>query len=158
MHVIRLLAEKRLCFMPEHPPSGFPNVLMHGRRSGANHPATTIAMANMRADLLSRLGIPELIPSQLVEVAHNLLILGAVARHDVTVWIDKECVERHVTRQQAGLTIDVIDEAVVEVGTEPFLGLVALEKLVNECFEVLSDHGSVMDDVLGLYKVEAVME
>ena len=98
MHVVRLLGEERLRFMFKHPPSRFPDVLMHGRRGRANHPATAIAMANMRTDLLGRLRIPELIPSLLVEVAHDLLILGAVARHDVTVWIDEERVERHVTR------------------------------------------------------------
>ena len=46
----------------------------------------------------------------------------------------------------------------VEVGAEPFLGLVALEELVDERLEVLSDHGAIMDDVLGLNKVKAVME
>ena len=99
VHVVRLLGEERLCLMLEHPPGGLPDVLVHGGRGGTNHPATAITMANMRANLLGRLRIPELIPSLLVEVTHDLLILGAVARHNVTVWIDKERVERHVARQ-----------------------------------------------------------
>lgn len=115
-------------------------------------------MANVSANILGRLRIPELIPSLLVEVAHDLLILGTVTRHDVTVWIDEERVERHVAGQQAGLTIDVVDEAVVEVGAEPLLGLAALEELVDERLKVLGDHGAVVDDVLGLDEVEAVVE
>lgn len=115
-------------------------------------------MANVSANILGRLRIPELIPSLLVEVAHDLLILGTVTRHDVTVWIDEERVKRHVAGQQAGLTIDVVDEAVVEVGAEPLLGLAALEELVDERLKVLGDHGAVVDDVLGLDEVEAVVE
>lgn len=46
----------------------------------------------------------------------------------------------------------------IEVGAEPFLGLIALEELIDKCLKVLSDHGAIMDDVLGLYKVEAVMK
>lgn len=158
MHVVRFLGEERLCFMLEYPPSRFPKVLMHGRRGGTNHPATAIAVTNMRADLLSRLRIPELIPSLLVEIAHDLLILGAVARHDIAVGIDEERVKRHVTRQQTGLAIDVINKAVVEVGAKPLLRLVAPEKLIDERLEVLGNHGTVVNDVLGLDKVEAIVE
>lgn len=115
-------------------------------------------MANVRADPLRRLGVPQLVPGLLIKVAHDLLILGAVAGHHVTVGVDEERVERHVARQQAGLAIDVVDETVVEIGAEPLLGLVALEELVDKRLKVLGDHGTVVDDVLGLDEVEAVVE
>lgn len=115
-------------------------------------------MANVSANILRRLGVPQLVPGLLIKVAHDLLILGAVAGHHVTVGVDEERVERHVARQQAGLAIDVVDETVVEIGAEPLLGLVALEELVDKRLKVLGDHGTVVDDVLGLDEVEAVVE
>lgn len=124
VHVVGPLGEKALHLVLEHPPAGLPDVLVHGRAHRADHPAVAVAVANLRADLLGLLGVPELVPGLLVEVAHNLLVLGAVAGHDVAVGVDEEGVERHVARQQSRLAVDVVDEAVVEVGTEPLLGAV----------------------------------
>ena len=131
---------------------------MHGRRGRADHPTAAVTMTHVGADPLRCIGVPELVPGLHVEIAHDLFILGAVARHDIAVGIDEERVKRHVTRQQTGLAIDVINKAVVEVGAKPFLGFAALEKLVDERFEVLSNHRAIMDDVLGLDKVEAIVE
>lgn len=158
MHIVGLLAEERPGLVLEDPPGGLPDVLVHGRRRGADHPAVAVAVADVRADPLRRLGVPQLVPDLLVEVAHDLLVLGAVAGHHVAVGVDEERVERHVARQQAGLAVDVVDEAVVEVGAKPFLGFAALEELVDERLEVLSNHRAIMDDVLGLDKVEAIVE
>lgn len=115
-------------------------------------------MANVSANILGRLRIPELVPGLHVEIAHDLLILGAVAGHDVTIRVDEERVESHVTRQKTRLAVDVVDETMVEVSTEPLLRLVAPEKLIDERLEVLGNHGTVVDDVLGLDKVEAIVE
>lgn len=158
MHVIGPLGEQRLHLVLEYPPAGLPDVLVHGRAHRADHPAVAVAVADLRADLLSLVGVPELVPGLLVEVAHDLLVLGAVAGHDVAVGVDEEGVERHVARQQARLAVDVVDEAVVEVGAEPLLGAVGPEQLVDQVLEVLGHHGSVVDDVLGLDEVEAVVE
>lgn len=122
MHVVRLLAKKRLQLVLEHPPAGLPDVLVHGRAHRTDHPAVAVAVADLRANLLRLIGVPELVPRLLVEVAHDLLVLGAVAGHDVAIGIDEEGVERHVTGQQARLAVDVVNEPVVEVGAEPFLG------------------------------------
>ena len=158
MHVIGPLGEQRLHLVLEYPPAGLPDVLVHGRAHRADHPAVAVAVADLRANLLSLVGVPELVPGLLVEVAHNLLVLGAVAGHDVAVGIDEEGVERHVTRQQARLAVDVVYEAVVEVGAEPLLGAVGPEQLVDQVLEVLRHHGAVVDDVLGLDEVEAVVK
>lgn len=158
MHVIGPLGEQRLHLVLEYPPAGLPDVLVHGRAHRADHPAVAVAVADLRANLLSLVGVPELVPGLLVEVAHNLLVLGAVAGHDVAVGVDEEGVERHVARQQARLAVDVVDEAVVEVGAEPLLGAVGPEQLVDQVLEVLGHHGSVVDDVLGLDEVEAVVK
>lgn len=158
MHVIGPLGEQRLHLVLEYPPAGLPDVLVHGRAHRADHPAVAVAVADLRADLLSLVGVPEFVPGLLVEVAHDLLVLGAVAGHDVAVGIDEEGVERHVARQQARLAVDVVDEAVVEVGAEPLLGAVGPEQLVDQVLEVLRHHGAVVDDVLGLNEVEAVVK
>lgn len=158
MHVIGPLGEQRLHLVLEYPPAGLPDVLVHGRAHRADHPAVAVAVADLRANLLSLVGVPELVPGLLVEVAHNLLVLGAVAGHNVAVGIDEEGVERHVARQQARLAVDVVDEAVVEVGAEPLLGAVGPEQLVDQVLEVLRHHGAVVDDVLGLDEVEAVVK
>lgn len=158
MHVVGLLAKESLGLVFEHPPCGLPDVLVHGRRGRADHPTAAVAMTHVGADPLRCIGVPELVPGLHVEIAHDLLILGAVARHDIAVGIDEERVKRHVTRQQTGLAIDVINKAVVEVGAKPFLGFAALEELVDERFEVLGNHRAIMDDVLGLDKVEAIVE
>lgn len=158
MYVIGPLGEQRLHLVLEYPPSGLPDVLVHGRAHRADHPAVAVAVADLRANLLSLVGVPELVPGLLVEVAHDLLVLSAVAGHDVAVGIDEEGVERHVARQQARLAVDVVDEAVVEVGAEPLLGAVGPEQLVDQVLEVLRHHGAVVDDVLCLDEVEAVVQ
>lgn len=158
MHVVGSLGEQGLHLVLEHPPTGLPDVLVHGRAHRADHPAVAVAVADLRADPLGLVGVPELVPGLLVEVAHDLLVLGAVAGHDVAVGVDEEGVERHVAGQQARLAVDVVDEAVVEVGAEPLLGAVGPEQLVDQVLEVLGHHGSVVDDVLGLDEVEAVVK
>lgn len=158
VHVVGPLGKERLHLVLEHPPAGLPDVLVHGRAHRADHPAVAVAVADLRADLLGLAGVPQLVPGLLVEVAHDLLVLGAVARHDVAVGVDEKGVERHVAGQQARLSVDVVDEAVVEVGAEPLLGAVGPEQLVDQVLEVLGHHGSVVDDVLGLDEVEAVVK
>ena len=158
VHVIRPLGKERLHLVLEHPPAGLPDVLVHGRANAADHPAVAVAVADLCADPLCLVGAPQLVPGLVVEVAHDLLVLGAVAGHDVAVGVDEEGVERHVAGQQARLAVDVVDQAVVEVGAEPLLGAVGPEQLVDQVLEVLRHHGAVVDDVLGLDEVEAVVQ
>lgn len=96
VHVIGPLGEQGLHLVLEHPPAGLPDVLVHSRAHRADHPAVAVAVANLRADLLGLVGVPQLVPRLLVEVAHNLLVLGAVTGHHVAVGVDEEGVERHV--------------------------------------------------------------
>lgn len=158
VHVVGLFSEQRLHLVLEHPPAGLPDVLVHGRAHRADHPAVAVAVADLRADPLGLVGIPQFIPRLLVEVAHYLLVLGAVAGHHVAVGVDEEGVKRHVAGQQAGLTVDIVDEAVVEVGAEPLLGTAGPEQLVDQVLKVLGHHGAVVDDVLCLDEVEAVVQ
>ena len=46
----------------------------------------------------------------------------------------------------------------IEVSTEPLLRAVAAEQFIDQILEVLSNHRTVMDDVLGLNEVEAVVQ
>lgn len=158
VHVIGPLGKERLHLVLEYPPARLPDVLVHSGAHRADHPAVAVAVADLRADLLRLVRVPELVPGLLVEVAHDLLVLGAVAGHDVAVGVDEEGVERHVAGQQARLAVDVVDEAVVEVGAEPLLRAVGLEQLVDQVLKVLGHHGTVVDDVLCLDEVEAVVQ
>ena len=55
----------------------------------------------------------------------DFLILSTIARHNIAIRIDEEGIEAHVARQQTLLAIDVVDQAVVKVSTEPLLRAVA---------------------------------
>ena len=158
MHVVGMLGEECLDLVPEHPPTGLPDVLVHGGAYATDHPAVAVAVAHLLADAVGLLGVPELVPRLLVEIAHDLFVLGAVARHDVAVRIDEERVERHVARQQTGLAVNVVDKTMVEVGTEPLLGAVGPEQLVDEVLKILGNHGAIVNDVLGFDEIEAVVE
>ena len=158
VHVVGVLGEERLDLVPKDPPTGLPDVLVHGGAHAADHPAVAVAVAHLIADVVGLLGVPKLIPRLLVEIAHDLFVLGAVARHDVAVRIDEEGVERHVARQQTGLTVDVVDKTMVEVGTEPLLGAAGPQEFVDQVLKVLGNHGAIVDDVLSLDEIEAVVE
>ena len=155
MHVV-LLA--RLELVPKNPGGRFPDVLVHGGRDGADHPAVAVAVAHLRADPLGLRAAPKLVPALLVEVAHDLLVFGSVAGHNVAIRVNEKRVERHVAWEQALLSVDVVDKSVVEVGTEPLLGALGLEKLVHKVLEVLGNHWAIVDDVMRLDKIETVVE
>ena len=52
-------------------------------------------------------------------------ILGTIARHNIAIRINEEGIKAHVARQQTLLAVDVVDQAVVEVSTEPLLRAIA---------------------------------
>ena len=158
IHTVRSLGEQRLELMGQYPEARLPDIFVHGRRDGADHPAVAVAVAHLGADSLCLRAAPQLVPALGVQVAHNFLILGAVAGHDVAVGVDEEGIEAHITGQQTLLAVEVVDEAVVEVGAEPLFGRIAPQQLVDEGLEVLRHHGAVVDDVLGLHEVEAVVQ
>lgn len=158
VHVVGVLGEEGLGLVLDHPARRLPDVLVHRRGHAADHPAVAVAVPDLRAHGLGLRRVPQLVPGLAVEVAHDLLVPGAVAGHDVAVGVDEERVEGHVAGKEPRLSVDVVDEAVVEVGAEPFLWFVALQELVHQRLEVLGDHGPVVDDVLGLHEVEAVVQ
>ncbi len=47
------------------------------------------------------------------------LSFGAIAGHDIAIRIDEEGVKTHVARKQTLLTVDIVDQTVVKVCTEP---------------------------------------
>ena len=153
-----MLREQCLELMPEHPEKRLQDVLVHRRGDRTDHPAVAVAGADLLPYRLRLRAVPEFVPLLPVEVTHNLLILRAVARHDIAVRVDEEGVETHVARQQALLTIDVVNQTVVEVGAEPFLRAVAPEHPVDQILKIFRYHRAVVDDVLCLNKVEAVMQ
>lgn len=66
VHVVGPLGEQGLHLVLEHPPAGLPDVLVHGRAHRADHPAVAVAVADLSADLLGLIGVPELFPGLLV--------------------------------------------------------------------------------------------
>ena len=144
--------------MYQNPSSRLPDVLVHSRRNRTNHPAVTVAAANLSTNLLGLRAVPQLVPGLIVQVSHDFLILGTIARHNIAIRVDEEGIKAHVARQQTLLTIDVVDQTVVKVCTEPLLRAIAAEQFIDQILEVLSNHRTVMDDVLGLNEVEAVVQ
>lgn len=158
IHTVRMLGEQGLELVAQHPPGGHPNILVHSRGNRADHPAVAVAMPHLFADFFGFGAVPQLIPGLDVQVAHNLLVLGAVAGHDIAIGVDEEGVKAHIAGQQALLPVDVVDQAVIKVGAEPLLGAVAAQKLIDQIFKVFSHHRTVVDDILGLYEIEAVVQ
>ena len=157
IHAVRMLGEQSLELMNQNPGSRLPDVLMHSRTYTTNHPAVTVAATNLCTNFLCFRTVPQLVPSLVVQVAHDLFVLGAIARHNIAIRIDEEGIETHVARQQTLLAVDVVDQTVVKVCTEPLLRAVATEQFVDQIFKVLCDHRTVVDDVLSLNEVEAVV-
>lgn len=143
--------------MHEYPPQRLPDILMHRRGYRAYHPAIAIAAAHLFAHALRRGTVPKFLPRLRVEIAHDLLVLGAVAGHHIAVGINEEGIETHIAGQETLLAVYIVDQTMVEVGAEPLLRTVGIEKFVNEVFKVLRDHRTVVNDILCLYKIEAVM-
>ena len=158
VHAVRMLGEQSLELVNQNPGSRLPDVLVHRRTYAADHPAVTVAATNLCTNLLGLRAVPQLVPSLIVQVAHDFFILGTIARHNIAIRIDEEGVETHVARQQTLLTVDVVDQAVIKVCTEPLLRAVAAEQFIDQILEVLCDHRTIMDDVLCLNEVEAVMQ
>ena len=127
VHAILLLFKETQELMNEYPPQRLPDILVHGGRNGAYHPAVPVAMANLFAHFIRLLAVPQLIPRLRVEVAHDLLVLCAVAGHYVAVRVDEESIEAHIAGQKALLSVYIVDQTVVEVGTEPLFGTVGLQ-------------------------------
>ena len=133
--------------MPYHPKSGHPDIFVHSRRNRADHPAISVAGTHFFAYCICFLTIPELIPRLRIEITHDFLMLRPIARHDVTKRIDKEGIEAHITGKQSLLTVNIVDQSMVEIRAEPLFGAVGLQKLVDKRFKMLCDHFAIMDDV-----------
>src|SRR5699024_2987067 len=158
IHAVRMLSEQSLELMYQNPSSRLPDILVHSRADRTDHPAVTVAAANLCTNLLCLRAVPQLIPGLIVQVTHDLFILGAVARHDITIRVDEEGIKTHVARQQTLLAVDVVDQAVVEVSTEPLLRAIATEQFIDQILEVFCDHRTVVDDILRLNEVDTVMQ
>ena len=135
-----MFGEQSLKLVHQNPSSRLPDVLMHRRRNRTDHPAVTVAATNLCTNLLGLRAVPQLVPSLIVQVAHDFFILGTIARHNIAIRVDEEGIEAHVARQQTLLAVDVIDQTVVKVSTEPLLRAVAAEQFIDQILEVLCDH------------------
>ena len=158
IHTVRMLGEQSLELVNQNPCGRLPDILVHSRADRTDHPAVTVAATNLCTNLLGLRAIPQLVPSLIVQVAHDFLILGTIARHDIAIRVDEEGVEAHVARQQTLLAVDVVDQAVVKVSAEPLLRAVAAEQFINQVLEILCNHWTIMDDVLSLNEVETVVQ
>ena len=127
VHAVLLLFEEAQELMHEYPPQRLPDILVHGGRNRTYHPTVSVAASNLFAHDFSLLAVPKLIPRLRIEVAHYLLILRAVAGHYVAVGIDEEGIKTHVAGQKALLSVYIVDQTVVEVGTEPLFGTFGLQ-------------------------------
>ena len=132
-----MLGEQSLELVNQNPGSRLPDILVHSRADRTDHPAVTVAAANLCTNCLCFRAVPQLIPSLIVQVSHDLFVLGTVARHNIAIRVDEEGIKAHIARQQTLLAIDVIDQAVVKVSTEPLLRATAAEQFVDQILEVL---------------------
>ena len=134
-----MFGEQSLKFVNQNPSRRLPDVLVHSRTYTANHPAVTVAATNLCTNLLCLRAVPQFIPSLIVQVAHNFLVLGSIARHNIAIRIDEESVKTHIARQQTLLAVDVVDQTMIKVCTKPLLRAVAAEQFIDQILEVLSN-------------------
>ena len=154
IHTVLLLSEEAKELVAHYPESGLPDIPVHSRGYRTDHPAVAVTVPDFFADDFGFRTVPEFIPGLLVEVAHYFLVLGPIAGHDVAVRINEERVKTHIARKKSLLPVDIIDESVVEICSEPLLRAVGIQKLVDQTLELLGNLRAVMDDILGLDKIE----
>jgi len=58
---------------------------------------------------------------------------------------NEEGIKAHVARQQTLLAVDVVDQTMVKVSTEPLLRTVAAKQFVDQILKVLGNHRTVVD-------------
>ena len=158
VHRIGLFRKQPLNLVPHHPQARHPNILVHGRGHRADHPAVPVAAAHRFAHPLRRLAFPQFVPTLLLQIAHDLLFLGAVAGHHVAVGVNKKGVKAHVAGQKPLLAVNIIDQAVVEIGPHPLFRAPGAQQLVHQVLKMLGHHRPVVDDVVGFHKVKAVVQ
>ena len=101
--------------------------------------------------------MPKRLPGLPVEITHDQLFPGAVAGHHVAVGVQEKGVEAHVALQQPFAAVDIVDEAVVEIGPEPLLGAPGFQQFIDKPLKIRRHHGPVVDFVLRLDEIKAVM-
>ena len=106
--------------MVKNPEERLVEIFVHGWRNRTNHPTISCAMTHYISNLIGLIRIPKLVPCLFIKISHDLLVLGAVARHDITIRVNEEGVESHVTRKKSVLSKNVVNQAVIKIGTEPF--------------------------------------
>ena len=144
--------------MLNNPSGRLINILVHGGRNRAYHPAVAVAVSYKASHLFRLFAVPKLLPALPVQVSHNLLFLRTVARHDIAVRVDKECVKAHIAGQQAFLRENIIDKSVIEIRSEPLFGTVGIKQAINEILEILRNREAILDYIIRLNKIEAVVK
>ena len=104
-----MFGEQSLKLVHQNPSSRLPDVLVHRRTYAADHPTVTVAATNLCTNLLGLRAVPQLVPSLIVQVAHDFFILGTIARHNIAIRVNEEGIKTHIARQQTLLAIDVVD-------------------------------------------------
>ena len=107
--------------MPDHPPSGYPDIFMHCRRRGTDHPAVSVTFSRTLSYPARLIGIPQLVPALLPQIPHDRLFLHAVAGDHITEGIYEKGISRHIAGQKPFIAIDIVDQAVIEISPEPLL-------------------------------------
>ena len=117
--------------MPKNPKSGNPDIFVHGRGNGTDHPAVSVTFSRTLPYPARLIGIPQLVPALFPQIPHDRLFLHAVAGDHITEGIYEKGISRHIAGQKPLVAIDIINQAMVKIGAEPFLGRLTLQKLVN---------------------------
>ena len=154
IHTVFLLSEESQELVANDPESRFPDVPVHSRGDGTDHPAVSVTVPDLFAYNFGFRTVPEFVPRLLIEIAHDFLVLGSVAGHNVAVGINEECVETHIARKKSLLSVDIIDKSVIEICSEPLLRAVGVQELIDQALELFCDLRTVMDNIFSFDKVK----
>ncbi len=111
-------------------------------------------MADLIPDRLGLVRMPQFIPALLSEVTHHKFLACSIAWHYVAERIDKECIAAHVAGEQSLVSVYVIDEAMIEIRSEPFLGRLALQQFIIEFCKVLRNMTTIIYLIVRLMEIE----
>ena len=114
IHGIWLFHDQSLAFVPKHPHCRHPDILMHGRGHGADHPAVALAAAHILPHPKCFGAMPQFLKTLGIQISHDFLFFRAVAGHHIPKGVDKKGIEAHVAFQQPLAAIDIVNEAMTE--------------------------------------------
>ncbi len=155
---IRFLLHRHAELVLHDPAQRHVYVLLDDRHRIADHPALLGAGFYRVPDPLRFRTVPNLREWLISDIPHGHLFVHTVAGEHVTRGIDKTGLAPHLALKKALVSLDVVHQAIVEVGPEPFLGRVRFKEFANQLLKLGADHFLIRNFVVELAEIMGVVQ